>query len=351
MWRSPPAIPPLILEVAAARARSWRSIATVLVGAYGRGIATPDSDVDLAFILPELTGRRLVEAKHGGLAFGLERLSARHLSEIDAYPLLDHKELRIVGRLAGGRVLECRWKQLPAVRKRWERALLRPDCARELFSTAAENVEPDRIARTRSLEDRLWLVQAALGALATLALDLSPLRFQKPKWVVHDLAATGRADLLRLARLAHEGERQLDPAATRARVEAAGEKLEAGLRLGGLQAAGKGTKGAKARDFIRFTFAGARGLATAGDSAGALFTAMTALRVLHDQLAELDPLPDAAAVVAWRAEAIRAVIPGPARDRARLDELIQETRVQGRLLLEEYKQAFAARGKAAGNGS
>lgn len=299
-------------------------LAVLLVGSVAIGTDSEDSDVDLAVILDRELEISEEYRQHGNVRVGIERYPARLFADLPAAPVYDLEGLRNAGRFARGVVLASRWPRLEAIRAAWENARLDPAEVAELLDLAATYLEPSRLAETDSEEDRLWLLQGAAGAIAMLTLVREPCRFQKPKWLMHDLEATGHHGLAGDLRRLYMND-VADAAGAAHALAAAAEHLAAACRLAGWPPLSFDPAQGARRVYVYQTFRDAASLEAAGDFAGATFTAVYSLRLVHAHL-QSEP-PDAApisdeALAAWRAAALAATLPGGLPPPARLDETV-----------------------------
>jgi hypothetical protein len=175
----------------------------LLVGSVARGIESADSDLDLAvltegasdpFIRMQGDDRRRIEID----TFCLERIPRG-----PATPLATLQDLRDLGRFATGSILAAKGGVIHAAMRVWQTALLHPSETSHLLALVATAMAAQR---TAAPPDRLWLMQGAAGALATLALCLEPIRFQKPKWVMHDLRRAHLDDVLSVVSLLYRAD-------------------------------------------------------------------------------------------------------------------------------------------------
>ena len=164
----------------------------------------------------------------------------------------------------------------------WQNALLHPAETTHLLALVASAIDAQR---TAAPADRLWLMQGAAGALATLALCLEPIRFQKPKWVMHDLRHAKWDDLLKLIQSLYSGNKAAG--ATTAQVLTAIEgSLRLGLKLGGFPPL-IFTDECHRHNHIYRTYCDAMSLHKDGDYEGAMYTAVSSVRLLLQIVAGL----------------------------------------------------------------
>ena len=160
-------------------------LAVLIVGSVAREISVGDSDVDLAVFLSSYEGPQWQRIQHGGVDVDIERYSGPHFLQNSAGLLLGPKELREAGRFSHAKLVHLQWSSFPLLQRRWANSVAHPDYAAELFANAAHAVvycnSPDLDSH-----DRYWSIQGSVAALVTIALDLTSVRFQKPKWVVTD---------------------------------------------------------------------------------------------------------------------------------------------------------------------
>lgn len=328
-------IPDWLSDIAVRRTHEWRSLVTLLIGSRARGIHTVDSDFDLAFIVPDYTEPQLIEIEYDGMQVGLERYDATRFLEMSSVPLLDFKELREIGRLTLGVPLHCCWSEFTSVQRRWRHALLRPDCAYELILTAALDLHSIRIAEASCNEDRLWLIQCALAAIAMLSLNQTEVRFQKPKWLVHDLISTGKrrlTDLLISSQIPRAGQGY---AGTAFALDSIEDQIRIGLSLRSDR--DSSDEPSKTRMiFIHSTFRGARGQMDAGNLDDAMFAALSALRLVHEMVVASSVPPDPQVLLSWRRRAIQEALSPACLDAVFLDDLARSAREAANDVKREY---------------
>jgi hypothetical protein len=162
-----------------------------VVGSVSRGLATRSSDTDIALFDATFLGDvQLEDVEYRGESISLERHSLAAQIALSDHPLVDQRRLREFGRFCSAIVLEDRdglWQSLSA---KWGAALLERDAASALFDSAWRNLRAANIA----LDDLplcYWHLYGAVSALATLALSLTEIRFQKPQWIIDDLRRAG----------------------------------------------------------------------------------------------------------------------------------------------------------------
>src|SRR4051812_32651121 len=76
-------IPAAIERVVTQYCEKWDASAALLVGPRARGLATADSDFDIAFLLPQFNGRQYQGIRVDGVDVGLERYS---IETIQSWP-------------------------------------------------------------------------------------------------------------------------------------------------------------------------------------------------------------------------------------------------------------------------
>jgi Nucleotidyltransferase domain len=280
--------------------------AVLLVGSVARGIASADSDIDLAaltdgatdpFIRLEHRHRRRIEID----TFCIERIP-----QGPATPLATLQDLRDLGRFATGSILACRGDAIRNAKRTWQKALLHPSDTTHLLAVVATATEAQQAA---SLTDRLWLLQGATSALAVLALCLEPVRFQKPKWVMHDLKDAGLDDVEEVLRLLYLGD-NADGARAAHSLTVTGDQLRLGLELGGFPPLVFTPEGDHRYNYVYRTYCDALSLQEDRDYEGAIYAAGSSVRLLSRLLSESAGAAAISedALARWRRDTITAQV-------------------------------------------
>jgi hypothetical protein len=168
--------------------------AVLATGSVARGRCSADSDLDLT-VITDLPGHRhRVEARTvDGVAVDVEWLSSDAARRVASPPRRDIKALRDAARLGQAFVAFDRDALAPALRD--AAAALRPD--EEEMRAHIEGGYRTLIVLGRRFDgrpDAQWdALRAVYDSVAYVLLQFSPLRFQKPKWVVQDLVETRAA--------------------------------------------------------------------------------------------------------------------------------------------------------------
>jgi hypothetical protein len=329
-------------RIAAALVLDEGVLAVLLIGSVARGIDSEDSDIDLAVFTQSIPRNSITTEVVEGTRVGIERFCTQGFPVAPSTPLLHLQELRDVGRFVTSKVLYSRWERLPEVRQAWLDALLHPDEAAELFGLAAAYLNLGRIRACPSVPDRLWMIQGAASALATLALSICQVRFQKPKWVVRDLKSEKQAELLKGIRRFYFG-RKVDSAFAQEVLGATKKELLAGLGLVGLPPLTIVENMYDKYPYVYRTFQDALSLERDGDFEGCVYTSMYSLRLLNALLQDQSALPRtlaAAEVAQWRHRAVASVCPHIGLSLEALEISIQNLNECGQRLQKLYRQQY-----------
>ncbi|MEE9217122.1 MAG: nucleotidyltransferase domain-containing protein [Anaerolineales bacterium] len=313
--------------------------AVLLIGSVARGIDSEDSDLDIAVFTQSLPTTPITTEVIAGTRVGIESFCTRAFPGGASTPLLHLQDLRDCGRFATGEVLYSRWPRLQQVQQAWLKALLHPQEAAELFTLAVTYLNPQRVQACSSSPDRLWMVQGAAAAFATLALSLCPIRFQKPKWVMRDLKAANQTDLLEsIAQLFFAGKVDLVIAQTVLR--STKKALLAGLQSAGLPPLTVVEDMHNKYPYIYRTFQDAVSLERDGDFEGCAYTSLYSLRLLNALLQDQAALPRTltnAQVAKWRHRALTSVCPPCSLSLQDLENCMQKLRAYGERLEKCYR--------------
>jgi predicted nucleotidyltransferase len=314
----------------------------LLTGSVARGIESEDSDVDLAVFIGASADSSFIQTRRiDGTLAEVNFYSIERVAKGPGTPLLTLQDLREVGRFATGEALYSCWEHLEQARASWLKALLDPEEAAQLLSLSATYLDPARLSSAASHADQVWMLQGAVAALAILGVCLFPMRFQKPKWLIHDLKEAGLSQLLDDLRGLYFGT-GLDAERTDKLLYAVEEQLLAGLKLGELPPLVK----AEAMDddyfYLYRTYRDALSLRNDGDFEGAAFTGMYAIRLLNTALQ--DPARSnwiqAEAVDEWRRVTVEHLY--PAGGFPDLKHTCHSLLQCGQELEQEYKLRFLA---------
>ncbi len=313
------------------------ALAVLVVGSVATGLDSEDSDLDLAVLLDREGEISEEFQQHGKVRVGIERYPVRLFRDLPPVPVYDLEGLRNAGRFARGVVLESRWPGLAAVQAAWRNARLDPAEADELLDLAAAYLEP--MPAEVSPADHCFKIQGAATALAMLTLALEPCRFQKPKWLLHDLVATGHQALAEQIQLVFMNQ-MADARHAAQTLEAAQQQLDAACKLAGDPPLSFDPAQGERRVYVHQTYRDAVSLHHDGDFAGAIFTALYALRLLH---ALLQAAPEDVAwksdgaLARWRAHSLAAVMPGGIPTRATLEHASHALAEVAHALQERYR--------------
>jgi len=330
-------LPTLVEQFAGEQYRLCGASAALVIGPRARGIATSDSDIDIAFLVPSYDGPEAKDFIVAGHEVGVEWYDLDRFAAWSDYPLLDFKELRLVGRLVCGKPLRVETELPSAIASKCRNALLAPECAGLLFEKIDQMTKKEFLDALDNEEDVLYALQGAVGALATIALYMTPVRFQKPKWVVHDLAATGHDDLLHILAASYgvNGHVGIDRATDI--VDGLAEQLEFGLEL--LRDGGNGSSNELRARIASYNFRGAKGLLASGDGLGAVHTAAVCIRILAAGLSAETVKSGVSPALDWRRRAMRTTVTSICLSEAYQHELRTVIAEAGRAVLENYKSA------------
>jgi len=318
------------------------AVAALVMGPRARGIATPDSDIDLAFFVPYYQGPEAIDFIIEGYEVGLAWYDLDQFAAWCERPLLDFKELRLAGRLAFGKALRVDTGLPPAITRKCFNATLAPQSAHRLFKIIDRNTKKDFLDTLRNQEDALYALQGAAGALVTMALYMTPFRFQKPKWVVHDLAATGHHDLIGVLSASYGVNCDLGIDRATVIVGRLAEHLETGLKL--LVRAGGTSSNERRAKIASHNFRGANGLLASEDALGAVHTASVCIRIIAAGLSYSTANSDIPPALEWRRLALRAAITSECLSEPYCRRLGEAIARAGHELLNNYKTALTGAG-------
>jgi predicted nucleotidyltransferase len=312
----------------------------LLTGSVARGIESRDSDVDLAVFTSADADASFIQTQQiDGTLAEANFYSIDRVAKGPATPLLTLQDLREIGRFSTGEVLYSRWEHLEQARTAWLKALLDPEEAAPLFSLSASYLDPAGPDAAASQADRVWMLQGAAAALSILGVSLFPMRFQKPKWLIHDLKEARLAQLLDVLRSLHSGS-GLNQERTDQLLHTVEEKLLAGLKLGGLPPLVKTESMDDDYFYLYRTFRDAISLRNDGDFEGAAFTAIYTIRLLNAalQAPARSPRISGGSVDAWRRTTVELLYPaGGLPDLQRMSHSLLQC---GQELEQEYKRRF-----------
>ncbi len=327
--------------------RQGEDVAAFLVGSAASGKGTVDSDIDIAVIGPLHSRAQTWETCFAGRPVELVYYSAEDFERWPLVPLLDHPALRIAGRLTTGRLLWEDWPFLEDAKQRWKNAILAPDCAGRLFETASQNLQyASSAVVTEDEADRLWALLGALGALATLKLDMTDGRFQKPKWVLQSLSSSNSFDLTEAIGLSLSADEHLDRKTAERAFNAVTAALEAAEKTHPETLTGSSPpEGRTPQRFIRYILQGSKGLCIAGDYLGAMYTSIAALRVLFSVVS--GPIETSCPVqhTTERSAALRRALPAACFATETIDRAADLTLSAALEIQRDYKSCFEKRGK------
>ena len=255
----------------------------MLVGSLAHGRPSEDSDVDLAVLLAGNSRPDMRCEWRDGQMIGYEYFLLDELTGLPSVPLLHPMELREAGRLATGQILYSTGCEIDSIIGRLRRSLLHPADSRDLFQDIGRALHAVEIDSSLPLSRRLWILQGVLSGLAILSLNLIPIRYQKSKWVVQDLAQTSDPALLEALRLlfppreeSHSGASSLIDQCTQA--------VEDGFVRLGIQPETYEYGGDYDLDYVRRTYLDAVSLFHDDQWTACGFTGTTAFRLLSTLL-------------------------------------------------------------------
>jgi hypothetical protein len=169
----------------------------LLIGSVALARESVDSDIDLAILLSGNEAGPCYECVEG-VWVGYEFFNIEALRSLGSAPMLNQEHLRNAARLATGKTLMQRDRDLPRILARLRNARPLVEETRRLFTIVDKC---GVIAAGRTGRRQLRALQTMAFALSILALNLTPNRFQKPKWVLQDLNESGHSALVELINL------------------------------------------------------------------------------------------------------------------------------------------------------
>lgn len=312
-----------------------------LVGSVATGTDSADSDVDVIVAIDRDIDMSEEYQEHDGIRLGIERYPASHFLQLAETPILDLEGLRNCGRFDRGHVLASRWPDLERVQRAWRHARLDPNEAKELFDLADAYLDPELLAQQDSDTDGVWMIQGAASAVAMMALVLEPCRFQKPKWVLHDLRAAGADALVQILDRVHMNGTVGAAEAERC-LQASEASLAEACRMANLPLLSFDPSHGATRVYIHQTHRDAVSLWHDGDHSGCAFTALYALRLMNIHL-QRDDAPPSEEVApellgAWRIRALETALPGGPPSLESLADAIHGLRT----ILDDLRRRYAA---------
>jgi Nucleotidyltransferase domain len=326
-------------------------VAVLVTGSVARGIDSEGSDLDLLVVLKAKdSSPRHDYATVDGVKVGTDRRTVKELKSRTAAGrgISFMPDLRELSRIAHAVVLRSRFKGLPEIQKAAAQAILHPYEATALFDAAANSLMPERYHVYRSMADRVWMLQGAADSLSMLALSLTPIRYQKPKWVIRDLKNSEFSTLLGALReafsVAGAGARR----ASYFLKEMHGF-IEAGARMARLPKLTDDDIGVTYYGYVMQTAEDAQNLLRDGDFEGAAYTAFAALRLMAAMLEDQSLLgagvpPPGDKVARWRRETVRAVRKADALKASDLEPVRLALKASGVDLQRRYAELYTARG-------
>ena len=196
-------------------------------------------------------------------------------------------------------------------------------------------------------EERVWLMRGGAYALCTFALSLTPIGYQKAKWLLDDLRATGNQRLANSVLTALQGRRSEIGQAARVLACIKQALLMVCGRLD-LPPLIRGAGVSFEYTYARRTFRDAETLLQAGRTDNAHLAADYSLRFMNVLVAQqfgtslnVDGVPQWA--TDWKREAISNVLDIVQVDAALIEVLIADLTDIGRTLEVDYKCAALAR--------
>jgi hypothetical protein len=327
-----------VLELVKTEARRLKPDGVLLVGSQARGIATLDSDVDVAFFVNDYAGSQLETHLVAGRSVGIELYSVGLVQHLPYIPLLGFKNLREAGRISSGvPILGPPKKNVILFQQTLSRAVLRADCAFYLFSMAEQGVLGSYPEVQQDDRERLWALQGAIAALAILTLNLSPVRFQKPKWVIQDLMTIAPGFLTDIVEPAFG----LDGKTARVSIEVLSQALESGFNLLHRPIGGATHSNSEERR-IRYYFKGTKELMFDGSWKPAIYNALSALRMVESSLQKQGNRSEFWKVQEWKRDFLDAIVGSHLWPKGYQLEVAGKTREYGSQLLERYKTTVAS---------
>ena len=247
--------------------------AILLSGSYAKGTAHPASDIDI-IVISDIQGPLLREYE-GVPRIDIQRYAMNWL-EPPPSAAVDLRVLREAGRLASARILFTTSNGLEGLKDRARSLVLEPGIGRSILSTARDNLA--RLdCSTLSPELRLSSVHGACFALVIVALSTTPTRYQKPKWIMHDLYEVGWSDLARTIRHAVLGAPPHEQTAI-SLVSLIRRRLLQACRQLSLPPLSRGVGHGFKYEAIRSAYVDANRLIEVGDYSGSVVSAIHSLR-------------------------------------------------------------------------
>ncbi|HEY7211255.1 MAG TPA: nucleotidyltransferase domain-containing protein [Bryobacteraceae bacterium] len=313
----------------------------LLTGSLARGIESEDSDIDIAVFTDGDTDTFIRTFLVDDIPVEINTYLLDRLAKGPATPLLTLQDLREAGRFSTGQILHSCWKYLDQARSSWLKALLNPDAASELLALASNYLSQTQLEAVDSFADRVYCLQGAAAGLAVYALSLTAPRFQKPKWVIHDLRETGSVQLLRCIRSLYIGT-TMNESRVELHLESIEKQLLAGLELGGLPPLIMTDSMSDEYFYIYRTFRDAISLNNDGDFEGCAYTSMYALRLLNALLQGDTGTKTVAEkeVNSWRREALAVLVPVIGLKESNLEAAREQLIECGMMLEREYRRRF-----------
>ena len=173
-------------------ARQRQVLCVIAAGSVARDRCSDDSDLDLAVIVDDEAGpRRIDSCQRSGIAVDRDWIPKREALALVSHSTADVKGLRESSRLGSGLVVYDRAGLSETFRRAASEQLPpradlqhRLSCAFRTLSHAIDNCRHDAPQAWETL-------RSIYDNVAFVALLLHPIRYQKAKWVVSDLAYTG----------------------------------------------------------------------------------------------------------------------------------------------------------------
>ncbi len=169
-------------------------------GSVAQNRCSDDSDIDLVLIQTNGTTRetdeRIERLTMNGVAVEIERMSLREAQGRVADPTGDMRTLKLASRLALALVLYDPEKLFPALANKAH--MLKPN-QDELITLINDGLATLANQREQCLQGHTvhWdALRSLADSIAYIVLIFSPLRYQKPKWVLDDLRNLGETDIL-----------------------------------------------------------------------------------------------------------------------------------------------------------
>lgn len=334
-----------LAPLVAALCASGGTQAVVAVGSAVARRATVNSDVDIAVLTSAVGPNPYRQIEVADELVDIQEVDFNWLVQGVESKFVDLRTLREISRVRNGVFL---WER-PGIEDLLcnpdARPVLSPPDASMLLFKASKNLRLAGQSAT-PFEERLWLMRGGAYALCTFALTLTPIGYQKAKWLLDDLHATGNERLANSVFTALQGRQSKTGQLARVLSCVRQALLMACARLD-LPPLIRGVGVPFEYTYARRTFRDAETLMQAGRTANAYLAADYSLRFMNVIVAELsgtflnvDRYPQWA--IDWKKEAISNVLEIIQVDAGLIDELTADLADIGRILETDYKRAASA---------